>query len=132
MRSARRGVKAVAAAACVGVMTLAAAAGTEESATVFGFSPVDGAREAALEQRFDAVLDPAELPGWLKTLSAEPNNVGAPHDKANAELVAPTHFTASLTEPPVEGDATSTQARTILKIPVMPISYADGSRCSRR
>jgi N-acetylated-alpha-linked acidic dipeptidase len=120
-------------------MTLAAAAGSEP-ASMFGFSAADGAREAALEQRFDAALDPAELRGWLKTLSAEPNHVGSPHDKANAErvrdlfkqwgwdahievfdvlyptlkqhtleLVAPTRFTASLTEPPIEGDATSTR-----------------------
>jgi N-acetylated-alpha-linked acidic dipeptidase len=141
MRSTRPGGAAVVAAvACVGAMTLAVAADTAEPAGLFGFSAADGAREAALEQRFDAMLDPAELRGWLKTLSAEPNNVGAPHDKANAELVrdlfrqwgwdarievfevlyptlkhhslellAPTHFTASLTEPPVEGDATSTR-----------------------
>jgi N-acetylated-alpha-linked acidic dipeptidase len=120
-------------------MTLAAAAGTEE-ASLFGFGPAEATRQAALEQRFDGALDPAELRAWLKTLSAEPNHVGSPHDKANAELVrdlfkqwgwdarieefevlyptlkhhslelvAPTHFAASLTEPPVEGDATSTR-----------------------
>ena len=107
---------------------------------MFGFSPTDSAGEVALEQRFDGALDPSELRAWLKTLSAEPNHVGSPHDKANAELVrdllrqwgwdarieefevlyptlkhhtlelvSPTHFTASLTEPPVAGDATSTR-----------------------
>jgi N-acetylated-alpha-linked acidic dipeptidase len=107
---------------------------------MFGFSAADAARQASLEQRFDGALDPSDLRGWLKTLSAEPNNVGAPHDKANAELVrdlfkqwgwdarievfevlyptlkhhslelvAPTHFAASLTEPAVDGDATSTR-----------------------
>ena len=25
--------------------------------------------------------------GWMKTMAAEPNHVGSPHDKANAELV---------------------------------------------
>src|SRR5262252_1944392 len=127
---------------CAGAaVTLAAgAAGTAESATVFGFSAADGTHELAFEQRFDAALDPADLRGWLKTLSAEPNHVGAPHNKANAELVrdlfrqwgwsaqieefevlyptlkqhsleltAPTRFTASLKEPPIEGDATSTR-----------------------
>jgi N-acetylated-alpha-linked acidic dipeptidase len=124
-----------------GAMALAAgAAGTAAPATIFGFSAADGTRELALEQRFDAALDPADLRGWLKTLSAAANHVGAPHDKANAELVrdlfrqwgwnarieefevlyptlkqhsleliAPTHFTASLKEPPIEGDATSTR-----------------------
>jgi N-acetylated-alpha-linked acidic dipeptidase len=114
--------------------------GGPATGSMFGFSPTDSAGETALEQRFDAALDPAELRGWLKTLSAEPNHVGSPHDKANAELVrdllrhwgwdarieefevlyptlkhhtlelvSPTHFTASLTEPPVAGDATSTR-----------------------
>jgi N-acetylated-alpha-linked acidic dipeptidase len=126
---------------CAGGAALAAgAAGTAAPATIFGFSAADGTRELALEQRFDAALDPADLRGWLKTLSAAANHVGAPHDKANAELVrdlfrqwgwnarieefevlyptlkqhsleliAPTHFSASLKEPPIEGDATSTR-----------------------
>ena len=124
-----------------GAVALAAgAAGTPEPATIFGFSAADGTRELAFEQRFDAALDPADLRGWLKTLSAGANHVGAPHDKANAELVrdlfrqwgwnaqieefevlyptlkqhaleliAPTRFTASLQEPPIEGDATSSR-----------------------
>jgi N-acetylated-alpha-linked acidic dipeptidase len=124
-----------------GATALAAGtAGTADPATIYGFSAADGTRELALERRFDAALDPADLRGWLKTLSAEANHVGAPHDKANAELVrdlfrqwgwnaqieefevlyptlkqhsleliAPTHFTASLKEPPIEGDATSTR-----------------------
>ena len=141
MISARIGAAALAAAVCGGAMSLAAvAAGTGEPATLFGFGAADGTRELALEQRFDAALDPADLRAWLKTLSAEANHVGAPHDKANAEyvralfrqwgwdahieefevlyptlkqhsleLVAPTRFTASLKEPAVEGDATSTR-----------------------
>ena len=108
---------------------------------LFGFGPEASTGEQALEQRFDAQLDPAEMTGWLKSLSSQPNQVGSPHDKANAEwvrdqfikwgwsadieefdvlyptlkhhsleLTAPTKFVASLTEPPVAGDATS--ART--------------------
>ena len=110
----------------------AAAAG--ESAA-FGFP-----QQQALEQRFDAELNPADLRAWLQRLSAEANHVGSPHDQANAEfvrdlfrqwgwdaqievfevlyptlrahaleLVAPAKFTASLREPAVEGDATSTR-----------------------
>jgi N-acetylated-alpha-linked acidic dipeptidase len=37
------------------------------------------------EQRFDAQLSSADQTAWLKLLSAEPNHVGSPHDKANAE-----------------------------------------------
>jgi N-acetylated-alpha-linked acidic dipeptidase len=144
MRSPRRVgavVARLAAAVGAGLLTLgASAAGTEEGAGLFGFGAPESARETALEQHFDAALDPAELRSWLKTLSAEANHVGSPHDKANAELVrdlfrqwgwdasievfdvlyptlkqhslelvAPTHFAASLKEPPVEGDATSTR-----------------------
>jgi len=42
--------------------------------------------DPALEARFDAQIDPAEMGGWMKTMAAEPNHVGAPHNKANAEL----------------------------------------------
>jgi len=110
--------------------------------------------EKALEQRFDAGLDPAVLRGWLQQLSAEPNHVGAPHNKANAEfllqqfrewgwqaeietfyvlyptpktvaleLVAPTRFTASLREPPLQGDATSSRTDGL---PPYNIYGADG------
>src|SRR5882757_10066076 len=108
---------------------------------MFGFTSDEAATEQALEHRFDADLNASDLRGWLKTLSSEPNNVGSPHDKANAEavrdlfkqwgwdaqietfevlyptlkqhtleLVGPTKFVASLTEPPVAGDESS--ART--------------------
>ncbi len=47
------------------------------------------AKDAApgLEQRFDALIAPAQMSDWLKMLAAEPNHVGAPHNKANAEWV---------------------------------------------
>lgn len=40
-----------------------------------------------LEARFDAQIDPAEMGRWLKQLAYEPNHVGSPHDKANAEWI---------------------------------------------
>ncbi len=89
-----------------------------------------------LGRRFDALLDANEMSGWMKTMTAEPNQVGSPHDRANAEMVlglfkqwgwdahietfqvlyptpisetleltAPTRFKATLTEPPIPGDA---------------------------
>jgi N-acetylated-alpha-linked acidic dipeptidase len=54
---------------------------------LFGFTPDKASAERALEQRFDADINPTELRGWLKNLSSEPNHVGSPHDKANAETV---------------------------------------------
>ena len=49
-------------------------------------TPGTAAPDKALEGRFDALLSPADMDGWLKTMSAEPNQVGSPHDKANAEM----------------------------------------------
>src|SRR5262245_512841 len=42
---------------------------------------------ADLEERFDAVISPNEMGGWMKTMAAEPNHVGSAHNKANAEMV---------------------------------------------
>ncbi len=67
-------------------LTAAAATGAQEPAT-FGFSAAESTRERALEQRFDAELNAVELRTWLQRLAAEPNHVGSPHDKANAEFV---------------------------------------------
>ncbi len=50
-------------------------------------SPLDaaGSDDSALFARLDASIQPSDLSDWLKQLAAEPNNVGSPHDKANAE-----------------------------------------------
>jgi N-acetylated-alpha-linked acidic dipeptidase len=41
----------------------------------------------SLEKSFDALISPAEQQQWLQQMSSEPNHVGSPHDKANAEMV---------------------------------------------
>ncbi|HET7570796.1 MAG TPA: transferrin receptor-like dimerization domain-containing protein [Gammaproteobacteria bacterium] len=123
------------------VVAALAASATAFAATnspMLGFTAAGAAREQALEAKFDAALDRHEIRDWLKTMSSEPNNVGSPHDKANAErmlkmfkswgydahiatykvlfptpkvreleLVAPSHYKATLREPPVKGDPTS-------------------------
>jgi N-acetylated-alpha-linked acidic dipeptidase len=43
------------------------------------------AAQAQLERNFDAAITADEMRGWLQRMSAEPNHVGSPHDKANAE-----------------------------------------------
>ncbi len=43
--------------------------------------------QATLTRNFDASVNVNEMRGWLKTLAAEPNHVGSPHDKANAEFI---------------------------------------------
>jgi len=45
-----------------------------------------GAADAALEAKFDGMINDAEMGGWLKTMSAEPIHVGSPHNKKNAEM----------------------------------------------
>ncbi|HUI61856.1 MAG TPA: transferrin receptor-like dimerization domain-containing protein [Steroidobacteraceae bacterium] len=125
-------------ASALAVMATAASAAT--AAPLFGFTPEQSASQQALEQRFDASLDAADLSAWMKNMAAEPNHVGSPHDKANAEfvrdqlrqwgwdaqievfyplyptlrqhtleMVAPQKFVASLREPPIAGDSTSTR-----------------------
>ena len=55
------------------------------ASSIFGFAPAHVAGETALEARFDAQIDPKDLDAWMKRYAAEPNNVGSPHDKLNAE-----------------------------------------------
>ena len=43
--------------------------------------------QQALEKKFDAQLDPSDQRAWLERMSAEPNHVGAPHNKVNAEFM---------------------------------------------
>ncbi|EIL97410.1 transferrin receptor-like dimerization domain-containing protein [Rhodanobacter thiooxydans] len=58
-----------------------------EDAALFGFSTGAATAQQDLERRFDAQLDPAELRDWLKQMASQPNQVGSPHDKANAEFI---------------------------------------------
>jgi N-acetylated-alpha-linked acidic dipeptidase len=60
---------------CVGAMLGAQAAETVP------------AGEAALEKTFDASIHRNELRDWVKLLASQPNHVGSPHDKANAEWI---------------------------------------------
>lgn len=97
-----------------------------------------GPSSESVEARFDAQIKPAELSDWMHRLASEPNHVGSPHDKANAEwilkqfqawgwdahietfrvlyptpvsesltLLGAQPFKATLTEPPIAGDATT-------------------------
>src|ERR1051326_2745615 len=43
--------------------------------------------QASLERSFDADIKADEMRDWLKTLAAEPNHVGSPHDKQNGEFI---------------------------------------------
>jgi len=54
--------------------------------SLLGFLPDHAVAQVSLEKKFDEQLDPADLRGWLETMAAEPNHVGSPHDKLNAEF----------------------------------------------
>jgi len=75
--------------ACMLATTVASAASpaANEDTSMLGFSAANAATQQSLEQRFDAQLDPADQREWLKQMSSEPNQVGSPHDKANAEFM---------------------------------------------
>ena len=90
----------------------------------------------AIIAKLDQDIQPREMDGWLKLLAAEPNHVSSPHDKSNAEWILeqfkdwgwdahietfkvlyPTPvsealemkgWTATLQEPPIPGDTSST------------------------
>jgi N-acetylated-alpha-linked acidic dipeptidase len=64
---------------------LAAPALAAEPATLLGFSPASSQAERATEAKFDANLSVEAIRARLKEMSSQPNNVGSPHDKANAE-----------------------------------------------
>ncbi len=52
---------------------------------LIGFDAAGSSAELAVERKLDAGIDAADLRAWLKDLAAAPNNVGAPHDRRNAE-----------------------------------------------
>ncbi len=120
-----------------------------------GFTAASATTEAAVEARFDARLSAKEMKAWLERMSSAPNQIGSPHDKANAEfmleqfrawgwdadietfyvlyptpkhelleLVAPHHFRASLTEPPIAGDRSS--QHPVGALPPYNVYGADG------
>jgi N-acetylated-alpha-linked acidic dipeptidase len=120
------------------VAALFAPGGALAAPPMLGFTASGADAERALEARFDAGLSAGDIDARLKIMASAPNQVGSPHDKANAdfvlaqfkawgwdahietfqvlyptpkqellELIGPTPFKATLSEPPVTGDATS-------------------------
>ncbi len=58
-----------------------------EAAVMHGFTASHAVTQSELEARFDANLNANDLRGWLQQMSSAPNQIGSPHDKANAEFM---------------------------------------------
>ena len=69
------------------VLTASGALAAESMTSQLGFSPPNAAQELVLEKKFDAQLNPTDQRAWLERMASEPNHVGAPHNKANAEFM---------------------------------------------
>jgi N-acetylated-alpha-linked acidic dipeptidase len=54
---------------------------------VRGASSAASWEEATVEHNFDALIHPKDLRDWMKVLASEPNHVGSPHDKTNADRI---------------------------------------------
>jgi N-acetylated-alpha-linked acidic dipeptidase len=117
---------------------LGAPAFAADPGTLLGFTAASSQAERALEAQFDANLSKDAIRARLKDMSSQPNNVGSPHDRANAEasaawlkswgwdtrievfdvlyptpiaetleLTGDAPFKATLSEPPISGEASS-------------------------
>ena len=62
-----------------------AGGGAADGRSLLGFTDQGAVTQRALEHRFDAMISPPELDGWLLRMASAPNQVGGPHDKDNAE-----------------------------------------------
>src|SRR5579862_1652301 len=72
----------------IGLAALLSACAIGAVSTAWAASAPPPMDSKALEAKFDAQINPAEMGGWLKLLAAEPNHVGSVHDKTNAEWIA--------------------------------------------
>ncbi len=55
---------------------------------LLGFTAETSAAQRALEERFDGLLDAADLRGWMQELTDKPFYVGSPGDRENARFIA--------------------------------------------
>lgn len=60
---------------------------SDKPASMLGFSDQAATAQRTLEQRFDAELKADDQREWMRQMSSEPNHLGSPHNKANAEFI---------------------------------------------
>jgi len=63
-----------------------ASAADKPAPVLIGFDAAGSSAQRALESKFDAQLKADDQRDWLHDMASEPNHVGSPHDKANAEF----------------------------------------------
>jgi N-acetylated-alpha-linked acidic dipeptidase len=69
-------------------LVVAGAATTDTGpAALTGYGAAHAAEQLALEQRFDAAIAADDQRDWVRRMAAAPNQVGSPHDRANADFV---------------------------------------------
>jgi len=69
------------------IALLAACCAAALGVTAYAADMPAPADQSTLIKSFDANLNPKDLDGWMKLMASEPNHVGSPHDKQNAEWV---------------------------------------------
>ncbi|HVU25518.1 MAG TPA: transferrin receptor-like dimerization domain-containing protein [Opitutus sp.] len=69
------------------VSAMAGSLAVVAEAGMLGFNERGAAEQATLEARFDAQLRADDQRAWLEQMTAAPNHLGSPHDKANAEFM---------------------------------------------
>ena len=55
---------------------------------LLGFSDASSEAQRAREAGYDALLDPADLERWMRTLSERPHHVGSAHNRDNVDYLA--------------------------------------------
>src|SRR5271169_2151769 len=71
----------------VGSVLLATLPLTPADPPLAGFSAESARAERAVEEKFRAIPDPANLRAYMERLTARPHHVGSAYDKANAEWI---------------------------------------------
>jgi len=72
----------------VALITVSTAADLADDEPMLGFSAEQAERQRALEAQFDALLNKENLRQWMQRMTAQPQHVGAPYAKENAEFMA--------------------------------------------
>jgi N-acetylated-alpha-linked acidic dipeptidase len=67
------------------ILSISLAAGLLWASFLFAAPPPSN--EAGVERSFEGMIHPTDLRDWMKLLASEPNHVGSPHDKANANQI---------------------------------------------